>query len=208
MLSPSAFCVNRIRNECIYMILSNLPQSFRVYFRKGYIYPEVRERWEPLVRKLDLPYMSVEDFMNSLIKTISMPSLTTGSVTQMKGRNTITKLDGYSLEESVQKTFNITFKVTESYLSYLIMMHQLKVFRSIFEKHNLYQPPVYVDYFDDNQIVCYRQAYLQVTPLSISELPMTYSAQLSQYTEFTMSFAYNYLDQFLLVGNELQRLND
>ena len=60
----------------------------------------------------------------------------------------------------------------------------------------------------DNQIVCYRQSYVQVTPLGISDLTMNYSAQLAQYSEFSVNFAYNYLDQFLRVGSELELITD
>lgn len=190
------------------MVLSNLPQSFRVYFRKGYIYPEVRDRWQPLVRKMDLPYLTVEDYLNSLIKSISMPNITAGSVTQQKEMYTITKRDAANIEESVNKSFSMSFKLSESYLSYLIMLHQLKVYRNKIQKKGLYMPPVYIDHFDDNQIVCYRQSYVQVTPLGISDLTMNYSAQLAQYSEFSVNFAYNYLDQFLRVGSELELIRD
>ena len=74
---PLLFPVNRIRTECIYDTIK--PTTIiSCLLQEGVYLPEVRERWEPHRSQTWPSIYERRDFMNSLIKTISMPSLTTG----------------------------------------------------------------------------------------------------------------------------------
>lgn len=189
------------------MVVNNLPQQFVIYFNKNYFYPEVHDRWSTIVRRMDLPYMSVEDFMNSQIKSITTPTISLSTKSQVSGQYNIQKRPGKELDAIIDKSFTITFKLTESYVTYLIMRDQIELYLKYFSPKDLYWPPVTVDYLSDEGFTYMRTSYNQVTPVSLSELSLSYSAELASYKEFSLSFAYNYIDYFIVEDEKLTKIN-
>ena len=76
------------------MVLNNLPQNFAVYFPQNFFYREVHDRWMPIIKKMLLPYMSVEDYMNAQIQSIDLPQINMQSQSQQAGRYTLLKRPG------------------------------------------------------------------------------------------------------------------
>ena len=88
---------------------------FTLWFPDGFFYPEVVNKWEPVIKRLKLPYQNLTDFMNSQILSVSYPSIDIGSSSQQQGQYEIQYTIGKELEPILTKDFNITFRLTEGY---------------------------------------------------------------------------------------------
>lgn len=185
------------------MVLNSLSQQFTFYLSKNFFYPEVREMWEPVIKRMGLPYRNLEDFMSAQIKAVSFDTLSQTTVTQQGQQYTLTKRAGKPLDALQNKEIQVTFRLTESNLTYLILQQNFEIYLKLNDVKPLYWPPFVLDLLSDEGFVMYRQVYQQVTPTSITAFNLSYAAQLSEYTEFTMMFAYNYVDRYRVVDNKL-----
>jgi hypothetical protein len=180
------------------MVLSNLSQQFIVYFSPNYFYPEVQERWLPVIKKLSIPYTNVEDFINAQIQSFNLPAINMQTVNQQWGSYKTTKRGGYNMDQQMDKQLTLTIKLTEGYTSYFIMRQQIELYYQTIKTKPLYWSPIVVDILDDfgHAIITYEQE--QITPESISDLNLTYAAKLGSYNTFTVGLRYNFFDMWYL----------
>lgn len=181
------------------MLLSNLSQQFVIYIGNNFFYPEITARWLPVIRKLSMPYLTVEDFMNAQIQSINFPALDMPEVTQKMGPYKISKKNGFNTGEKIMKDISLTIKLTESYISYFIIREQMNLFYE-FAKNvkGLYWDPLTIDLLDDSghAIISYQE--VQITPVSQSELSLSYAARMGSYQTFTLRSKFNFLDIWFL----------
>ena len=180
------------------MTLSNLQQNFTVWWGPNFFYPEVTDRWLPVIRRQMYPWLSVSDYMLAQIQSFSLPAVNMKNVTQQGGRYQLTKRSGNTLDEAMDKSLTITFKLTEGYTSYFIMRQQLDLYYQIIKTKPLYMSPINIDLLDDSghAIITYEQE--QVTPIGMSELQLSYASKLGSYTTFTLECKYNYFSIWYL----------
>lgn len=185
------------------MILNSLSQQFTFYLSKNFFYPEVKEMWEPVIKRMGLPYRTLEDFMSAQIKSVSFDTLTQQTVTQQGQQYTLRKRSGKPLDAIQSKEIQVTFRLTESNLTYLILQQNFELYLKLNDVKPLYWPPFVLDLLSDEGFVMYRQVYQQVTPTSLAGINLSYAAQLADFKEFTMMFSYNYIDRYRVVDNKL-----
>ena len=176
------------------MLLNRLSQQFCIYFDINTFYPGVENTWLPLLKKMSLPYMSIEDFMNSQIQSFNFPGFSSTNPTQQIGLYQVSKRPGKQMDQLMDKTFSITFKLTESYITYFIMRQQYGMFLKLIEVQDLYFAPITVSLIDDAGFETISYTYHQITPTSLSELDLSYAATIASYNTFNMNFTYNYFD--------------
>lgn len=176
------------------MLLNNLSYQFCIYFDVNTFYPTIERVWLPVLKKMSIPYMSVEDFINSQIQTFNFPGVNSNNVSQQIGLYNVKKRPGFQMDQLMQKEFSISFKLTESYITYFIMRQQYEMFLKLIEVQELYFAPISVSLLDSegNETISYK--YHQVTPKSISALDLNYVTKLADFHTFDMSFDYNYFD--------------
>lgn len=159
----------------------------------NWAYPEVNEHWLPVVKRMHLPYWTVEDFMNAQIQSISFPGINAPSVTQGLFQYEIHKRNGKELQHLFPKEpINITFKLTESYISYFILREQFDLYLRYVDVQALYWSPITISLLDDAGMETINFRFEQITPTNLSELELTYAARLGTYNTFTLGFMYNY----------------
>ena len=177
------------------MVLNNKPQMFVVSFPSNFFYPEVKERWAPIVERMRLPYQSVDDFMNAQIQTVTFPSLQMPLATQQRGQYEVGYYGGKELEVLIGKDLNITFKLTESYLSYWIMWNQLDVYlhyvNDYHDKKPCWMEPIQLSFLSDAGFELVQFTFREITPTSLSEINLSYAAQIAAYNTFTLGLHYN-----------------
>jgi hypothetical protein len=81
------------------MILNALNNQFVVQFPKNFFYPEIHTRWTPIVKRLKLPYESIEDFINASVQNITFPSVELPMVEQTQRQYQIAYRGGKGIEE-------------------------------------------------------------------------------------------------------------
>lgn len=158
-------------------------------------YPEVVDTWKPVFKRLFLPYVSLEDAFNAQITAISFPSVAHTPVKQGFQNYELTKRAGKQLDHMMDKTFTITCKLTESYITYFMARQQFDLFLKFGEvAKDLYIPPISVTILDDGGFEIITYTYSELTPISLSEFDLSYAARPGTFNTFTWTFAYNYFD--------------
>jgi hypothetical protein len=100
---------------------------FTFEFPSNFWYDEVINTWTPYVQRMRLPYETVADFMNDQVQAVVFPAMNLDLSTQQRGQYEVAYYGGKELEPLIDKNLKITFKLTESYISYWIWFHQIDV---------------------------------------------------------------------------------
>ena len=179
-------------------VLNNKPQMFVVQFPSNFWYPEVIERWEPLVKRMRLPYDTLDDFMNQQIQQVTFPSANLDLAIQQRGQYEIAYATGKELEPNISKTLNITFKLTESYLSYWIIWDQVDTYLhyagdELNRSHSpRFMEPITLGFLTDAGLELLSFKFEQIIPTNIGELTLSYAATVASYNTFSWSLRFNY----------------
>ena len=57
------------------MLLNALQNQFLIRFPKSFFYTEIHDKWTPVIKRLKLPYESLEDFMNAAVQSLYKSNL-------------------------------------------------------------------------------------------------------------------------------------
>ena len=183
------------------MLLNNLDQNFVIALDYNWFYPDVTQKWMPLLERMWVPMVTLEDFFNSQITSINFPGFSAPTVKQQGRLYPIQKRGSQQEDMVIDKTLTLTVKATESYISYFIARHQFQLFLRLGQLTPIYMPNITVALLDDGGFETVSYCYQQLTPTSLSDLSMSYAARLGQFNTFTWSFTYNYFDVYIRNGN-------
>ena len=178
------------------MVLNNLSQNFAIWVDPSFIYQPVIDTWMPIIRRQKFAYVTLNDFIISQLTSISFPSVQAPGVTQGQQNYQLTKRPGRQLDHLMSKTFTLTFKLSESYLTYFICRQQFDYFLRFGQEYasDLYMPPLSVTILDDGGFEIITYTYNELTPINISDFDLSYSSRPGTFNTFTWEFAYNYFD--------------
>lgn len=174
------------------MILNNRTQLFSFYFPSNYLYPKVVEKYKIYLKRMQLPFESCEDFINSCIQTVNFPSITIPNSVQQVNQYEIEHTTGKELDAIVDKNLTITFKLTDSYLSYWIIRDQIEEYLKYGEVKKIYWNPLYLTFLSSAGYEINTFEFSQITPTSLSELDLSYKAEIAQYNTFSLGIHYNF----------------
>lgn len=186
------------------MILNSKNNQFVFRFPKGFISPEIENKYNFYLKRLPTPFENILDYVNHTIQSVTFPPVNVDQVEQWVGRRTsvddvaVTKNQQYwrqavDLERAFPKEFSVSLKAADGYLNYWVLFETLREYLKI---------PNKVDYFPDmNLIYLDREGYQLLNidfkqPLfkGISEVEMNYSATAMEFRLFTVDFKYNWFD--------------
>lgn len=195
------------------MLLNNLPQQFVIYFDLNTFYPVVNETWLPVIKRMQLPYLTLEDFINSQLQSINFPGFSGSPVQQQIGLYNVKKRPGRAADQIQEKTITLTIKLTESYISYFVARQQYDEYLALGplrDVKELYMPSLFLSFLDDAGYETITYQMDQLTPTSISDLSLSYAARIGSFNTFTWGFSYNYLSIWYRTpdGNRILLNND
>jgi len=187
----------RLNSEFIY----NLPSDF--------IPREALADFDGILDLYQMPYESIIDFLNSTIKSISFPGFSADPNHQIINRG---KYIGYKPAKPVQdlvttREVNVVFNTVSGSLNYFLLL-------DIFQKHyldteHLYVQPLVVSSLDPYRNAIYTIKYYQVILISISETEFDYSVTKVNPSEFTLTFAFNFMElDFVLNKSRIINVNN
>lgn len=177
------------------MLLNNLSQNFVIWIDPSWFYAEVVDTWNPVLKRLFLPYVGMEDFFNSQITSISFPSVSSGTVNQGFQNYKLTKRAGQQLNQQMDKTFTLTVKLTESYITYFVARQQFDLYLKFGDiAKELYLPPISITILDDGGFEIITYTYSELTPTNLGDFDLSYAARPGTFNTFTWQFSYNYFD--------------
>jgi len=172
------------------MILNSLNNQFVVQFQKGFFYPEIRERWTPVVNRMKLPYEDLESFINASIQNITFPSVELDGPEQGQGHYKIKYRPGKALEPLIDKNLTLTFKLSEGFISYWILFEQIELFQQ-HQDTEPFWPPMFVSFLDHHGFELVAFNFEKIIPTNLSQFEVSYSTTAAQFNTFSMTLRYN-----------------
>lgn len=180
------------------MVLNNKSQMFTFYFPSNFWYDEVKKTWKPFLDRMKLPYQDVGDFMNQQVQSVKFPAMNLDLAIQQRGQYEIAYYNGKEIEPQIDKNISVTFKLTESYLTYWILWHQIDLFMHYAANSNEKKPcwmePVKMGFLTDAGFQLMEFTFFEITPTNTSELNMSYAATIASYNTFSLNLRYNYFE--------------
>lgn len=105
------------------MLLNSRQNSFVVNLPQDFFNEKISKKYEKYYRNLILPYRSLSDFMASTIQSINFPGLTSQTLSQTRTLGKIQDVQpAKPIADRFTRELKITFKLTDAYLNYFIMM--------------------------------------------------------------------------------------
>ena len=172
------------------MILNNKQNAFTIYFPPDFFYPKVEKRWLPVINKLKLPYETIEDFFNSTIQSISLPNVSLSTPKQQQSQFPIYYRGGKELEPSYEKSLDVTFKLTEGFISYWILFDQIEEYL-LYKEDPVFWPNMFLSFLDLNGIELVVFEFEQLIPVSLSQVELSYAQTAAEFNTFSLSLKYN-----------------
>lgn len=172
------------------MILNAKQNMFQIWFPPHFFYPEIVEKWGPVIKRLNLPYETIEDFFNASIQSITMPEMDLGIETQQQSQFNISYKGGKELEPIFNKDITVTFKLSEGFITYWIIFEQIEQYMK-YQEGNVFWPPMYVSFLDMQGFELVAFEFNQLIPTSLSQFDVSYSTTAADFNTFSMGLRYN-----------------
>lgn len=175
------------------MILNAKSNMFTIWFPPNFFYPTIVERWTPVVKRLHLPYNTLEDFFNAAIQSITLPQMQLPVVHQQQSQFDIVYKGGKELEPIFQKTLDVQFKLSEGFITYWIIFEQIEKFLE-YKEGNVFWPSMYVSFLDNHGIELVAFEFNKIIPTGLSQFDVSYATTAADFNTFTLGLQYNRFD--------------
>ena len=173
------------------MLLNSLSNQFLCNFPHSFFYPEIHEKWTPIVKRLKLPYESLEDFINSAVQSLSFPAIDLQPVEQPQQQFRIAYRPGKELEPLFDKNITITFKLSEGFITYWILFEQIELFVKIYEVKKPFWDPIYISFLDHHGFELIAFTFEKIIPTAMSQFDISYARTAAEFNTFTMNLRYS-----------------
>lgn len=189
------------------MILNSKSNQFKILLPIGFIPDSIEQKYSRFLKRMPTPFPSIRDYVNHSIQSITFPSVSAEVIEQANGRSSysepgddgemdfLTKNPRYikgSLDMSrlLDKSFNVTFKLSDGCLNYWILF---EVFQEFLQTYNTeqYKPNFLIHYLDSFGYQINTIEYDKILITGISEVEMNYSALTYEFRTFNMTFKYS-----------------
>lgn len=171
-------------------ILNSKQNMYVCWISKDFFYPEVRERWIPVINRLKLPYTSIEDFINATIQNVTFPEVLLNLATQPQTMFPIKYRGGKELEPILNKNLTITFKLGEGFIGYWLLFEQIEAFQK-YADTTPFWPSIHISFLDHHGFELMVFEFQKIVPLTMSQLSLNYSTVAAEFNTFTLSLMYN-----------------
>lgn len=183
-------------------ILNSKLNQYVVWFPKDFFYPEVRERWSPIVKRLKLQYQSLEDFFNASVQSVTFPEVRLEPVIQPQSMFSIRYQGGKELEPILDKMITVTFKLTEGFITYWMLFEQIEAFMKYKEKSPFW-PSMFISFLDHHGYEILVFEFKKIIPIALSQFNISYATVAADFNTFTLNLAYNRYNMISRLNNEI-----
>lgn len=173
------------------MILNSLNNQFVIRFPKNFFYQEIHDRWDPVIKRLKLPYENLEDFMNASVQSLNFPAMDLPIQEQTQQQFRIAYRGGKELEPVFDKNLTLTFKLTEGFITYWILFEQIELFIQVYEVKKPFWEPMYVSFLDHHGFELVAFSFEKIIPTQMSQFDISYATTAAEFNTFTLNLRYN-----------------
>lgn len=172
------------------MILNARNNQFVFKFPVGFLYPEVKRKYDSYLRRMHTPFSDMESYLNHTIQSVSFPAISSNESEQILDKFPHFSREALDLERIISKEFTVNLKTTDGYLNYWVMFEQYLSYLQVSNTK---------DHFPDmNLIFLDRFGYQLVTvsfikPLMkrLDSIEMSYGSNAFDFKTFGVDFKYN-----------------
>lgn len=176
------------------MILNAKNNNFRLEFPKEFFFDDVVNKYKFYLQRTPVPYTTIKDFINSSIQGVSFPAAEAPEpVEQILYEDPIKWRGRGKLERWINRDFTVTFKLYEAYINYWIMFEQLQKFYA-YEQPNYMLGDLVLSFLDNTGFEIIAFKFEKIVYTGISELDLSFSSNIPEFTTFTCDFKFNYMD--------------
>jgi len=172
-------------------------KNFRTYFKKNFIYPEIREIFNPFLLEKYVMYEDIIDFINQSVVANEMPGLSdSGTPIQQfdKGR-TKEFQGGLPTKEHIDKSLPITFNVADHYLNYMVLYtNMIKHLDQRSKNDKIFLPDIHTQILDEEDNIYLEFVYKNIKFEKLSALSLSKQANGILNTQFTLDLKFNDID--------------
>ncbi|HUT80602.1 MAG TPA: hypothetical protein VMZ29_05295 [Candidatus Bathyarchaeia archaeon] len=174
------------------MILNAKNNMFTIWFPPHFFYPSIVKKWEPVVKRLKLPYQTIEDFFNASIQSLTFPALELPTPTQQQSEFIIAYKGGKELEPTFDKTMEVVFKLSEGFITYWIIFEQIEEYlRYDNEEKGVFWPSMYVSFLDMHGFELVAFEFNKIVPTGLSQFDVSYATTAADFNTFSLNLRYN-----------------
>jgi len=171
-------------------LLNSKLNQFSIWFPKDFFYPEIRERWTPIVKRLKLQYQSLEDFFNASVQAVTFPEVTLAPIVQPQTMFQIRYRGGKELEPILDKNITVTFKLTEGFITYWMLFEQIEMFQKYSDSLPFW-PSMYISFLDHHGYELVVFEFQKIIPIALSQFNVNYATVAADFNTFTLNLVYN-----------------
>jgi hypothetical protein len=186
------------------MILNAKNNQFVFRYPKGFIPPDIEEKYNFYLKRLPTPFENITDYVNHTIQSVTFPSVASDEVEQWVGRRVsandkfITKNPQYwrqtvDLDRAIPKDFTVNMKAADGYLNYWVLYETYRQYLSIPNMDD-YLPDMNIMYLDRDGYQVLTIDFKQPIMKGISDVEMNYTSTALEFRTFGVNFKYNTFD--------------
>jgi hypothetical protein len=174
------------------MILSSKSDSFRFLFPKDFIPTEIETKYASYINRINTPLSTANDVINYSIQGISFASVGLTPVRQM--RRASKEVDYRSVEPLFQsRQLTISLSLLDGFLNYWMMLDILAYYyENPVDKTHI--PQFRLQMLDSEGNVLTSIFFKEVLFIGLSDLELSYSSNIQQFSTFDVTFNYNILE--------------
>ena len=183
-------------------ILNAKLNLYCIWFPKDFFYPEITERWTPVVKRLKLQYETLEDFFNATVQAVTFPEVMLNPAIQPQVMFQIRYRGGKELEPILDKMITVTFKLTEGFITYWMLFEQIEMFQK-YSDTSPFWPSMYISFLDHHGYELVVFEFQKIIPLGLSQFNINYATVGAEFNTFTLNLAYNRYKIIRRLTNEI-----
>lgn len=176
------------------MLLNSKFSNFLFTFPVDFFPKEITEKYSEVFNRSNVIFSKLTDYMNYTIQAVSWPAINLETVQQEYETTTKTYKGGKNAERYVDRTIDVTFKTTDSYLNYFVMQDTLFHYWKLGVTDELFLPDLslqILDHYGNRTLTM----ILRDTVLSgLSALELSYASNLPEFKTFNTTFNFRKID--------------
>ena len=184
------------------MRLRTLSSGFIFNFPSDFLLPEVVNDYKYYIDGFKLPYTNIIDYLNSTIKSVSIPGLklSPNEQTILRGKKMAYKPATPVQDLVSTHDITVTFNDYDGHGNYFLM-------KDIFRKHYLDTEHLHINPFTITTLDMWRNAIYQIRlyqliATDLSDVLLDYSVQKINAPEFTVTFRFNWSEEEFLFNQK------
>lgn len=176
------------------MIINSRSSNFVFNFPKGFFSDYIEEKYKPYVMRMPLPWDTIHNYMNAQIQSVTMPSLTMPTVSQVrKGGKDQKYKSGQPVPDYLSKEMTVTMRALDGYINYWIFMDNALRWLDL-DEPALYHDDLYMRIMDQEGHIIQSVRFEKPILTGISQVTASFSDNNPEVSTFDCTFEYNAVD--------------